>query len=99
MLRTALLWVTLLVALLGVVLLSTGQNTWPMILWGSVLFVLTLAERWRYRRRHDAGDDASWQATDEQFIDPETGKLTRVYYRPDSGERRYVVEEKNGSHH
>jgi len=32
-----------------------------------------------------------WTATDERFVDPETGKLVRVYYHAASGERRYVA--------
>jgi len=92
MLRNVLLVVSLLVACLGVVLcLFLGQpQAFPIALWGGILFVLILLERWRYRHGsvHAAGD---WQATDEQFIDPESGKLTRVYYHSRTGDRRYEV--------
>ena len=94
MLRNVLAGAALLLAATGFVLvLFAGQcQAWPMAVWGSVLLALILAERWRYRHA-DQGDSDDWLATDEQFIDPETGKLTRVFYRPTTGERRYVVEE------
>lgn len=33
-----------------------------------------------------------WVGTDERFVDPETGRMTRVWIKPASGERRYVAE-------
>ena len=98
MLRNALLVVALAVAVTGIFLcLVLGQNeAWPVATWGSVLFVLIVLERWRYQKREQGPLD-DWQATDEQFIDPETGKLTRVFYKPGSGERRYVKVDDDGS--
>lgn len=56
----------------------------------TVLLAAVLCERWRYRSADDAGD-AMWQETAEQFIDPQTGTLTQVLYRPATAERRYVA--------
>jgi len=56
--------------------------------------VVILIERWRYQR-HDHANGLGWQETDEQFIDPETGKLTKVLYNPATGERRYVIGNEN----
>lgn len=94
MLRNFVLGFALIVALIGYLLCFFGgqQQAWPVAIWGTVLFVLILLERWRYARSGHAGE-AGWVATDEQFIDPESGKLTRVFYHAASGERRYVVEE------
>lgn len=33
-----------------------------------------------------------FRATDEVFVDPTSGKRTRVYADPATGERRYVIE-------
>ncbi|MET3105803.1 hypothetical protein AAKU67_000222 [Oxalobacteraceae bacterium GrIS 2.11] len=95
MLRNALLGFTFVIACIGVLLCLVGaQPAWPIAIWGSVIFVLILLERWRYQHTNlDAPGE--WQATDEQFIDPETGKLTRVLYKAATGERRYVVVEDN----
>lgn len=92
MLRNVLLLFAFLVACTGIVLcVFAGQpHALPVALWGSVLFVLIVLERWRYVQVSKS-DPAQFQATDEQFIDPETGKLTQVFYHAASGERRYVV--------
>ena len=34
----------------------------------------------------------NWRATDERFVDPETGRLVTVWFNAQSGERRYVEE-------
>ncbi len=84
------------VLLLSVALLGAGawlsfagpHVVWPMLIWGAILFLGTVFERWRYgvgARREGAG----WVATDERFIDPESGKLVQVYYQESTGERRY----------
>ncbi|GFO61043.1 hypothetical protein GMST_33680 [Geomonas silvestris] len=90
MLRYVLLAVGL--AFLGVGLLQwfiRGTCYYPQLIWGAVLTVGVLAERWRYRRIEQERA-AHWQKTGERFIDPETGKTVEVYYDPSSGERRYV---------
>jgi hypothetical protein len=54
-----------------------------------VLLVAVVFERWRYRNNHQSlsGD---WEATDECFVDPESGKLVQVWYQASTGERRYL---------
>lgn len=90
MLRTALLWIALLMALGCTAAALTGAGgALPPALWAWVLLVCVLFERWRYQPA--AGPDpGDWQATSEQFIDPETGVAQRVEYSPSTGERRYV---------
>jgi fatty acid desaturase len=69
---------------------------WPLIL-GTVLLLVALYERTRY----EAGERAEGataakpeglQRTEELFNDPTTGDLTRVWYDPQTGERRYLPE-------
>jgi len=58
---------------------------------GALLVVGLVFERWRYKPLTDTRLGPDWVATDERFVDPETGKLVTVYYHPASGERRYVT--------
>ena len=99
MLRNALL-------ILGVVLLIAGVYQWVMretcgypllLIWGTVLTVGVLFERWRYRKL-EGSEAAHWQNTGERFEDPETGKTVEVYYDPATGERKYVHTDNGGPH-
>jgi hypothetical protein len=56
---------------------------------GIILILGTLFERIYYKRveRHAP---SGFIATDERFIDPATGRLVEVHYRPDTGQRVYV---------
>lgn len=97
MLRKTLLGVTLLIALVGLICYLLGdRNTTHLIVWGAVMFVLILCERWRYKKIEN-NSEIEWQSTDEQFIDPETGKPTRVFYNSSTGERKYVSEEEESN--
>jgi hypothetical protein len=58
---------------------------------GLFLIGAALVERWRYKRLAGSRPGPDWVATDERFVDPESGKLVTVYYRPSTGERRYVA--------
>ncbi len=92
MLRAVLLCLALLAALAcsGAVL-AGASRAWPAALWSWALLACLLFERWRYQRPSGA-DPGDWQATGEQFIDPETGAVQRVDYSPSTGERRYVKQ-------
>lgn len=47
----------------------------------------------RYRTSRKAGADAgAFEPTDEVFIDPATGRRTRVWYDATTGEREYRPE-------
>ena len=90
MLRKTLLGIALLMTLAGLISYFMGdRNTEHLIIWGVVMFVLILCERWRYKKI-DNRNQSEWQKTDEQFIDPETGKPTQVFYNSSTGERKYV---------
>ena len=82
----ALLLIAVFLALAGVV----GPAIYAGAL-GVLLFVGLVFERWRYKPLSDARLGPDWIATEERFVDPETGKLVTVYYHPASGERRYVA--------
>jgi hypothetical protein len=82
-----------LLAAAAALLLSAGcfrLGFW-VALWAALLIVGLLVERWRYQPLTGARPGPDWVATDERFVDPETGKLVTVYYHPSSGERRYVA--------
>jgi hypothetical protein len=63
---------------------------WRLALPGLLLVGAALLERWRYKRVAGQRPGPGWVATDERFVDPESGKLVTVYYHPLTGERRYV---------
>ena len=91
MLRKFVLGIALLLALVGLWLLS--RRMWApgaqVIFLSGVVFLGIVFERWRYRK--DPGPRAAaWQPTDEKFTDPITGEEVQVQYDPVSGERRYV---------
>ena len=89
MLRGFVLAVSILLMLIGLwPCLHGAPALLPPLIWGAVLCVATLLERWRYRA-HAKLDGIGWEATDERFIDPESGKLVQVFYQPATGERRY----------
>ncbi len=91
MLRATLLGFAVFMTCAGLVCLLAGfKPAWPITIWGAILVAAVLCERWRYRPREDDGSDG-WQKTGEQFVDPESGKLVHVLYRPETGERRYTV--------
>lgn len=58
---------------------------------GVLLVGAGLFERWRYKRLQEDCPGPNWVATDERFIDPESGRNVTVYYDPRTGERRYVA--------
>jgi hypothetical protein len=56
-----------------------------------VVFALFGWDRYRGSRKNVSKDSAS-QPTSEVFIDPETGRRTRVWYDPQTGQREYRPE-------
>ena len=56
-----------------------------------IVFALFGWDRYRGNRRSGAQASAA-QPTDEVFMDPETGKRTRVWYNPATGQREYRTE-------
>jgi len=89
MLRTALLIITAMGLLGGLLLIADGDPAGrPLALWGGLMLLAVLLERWRYvtSRGPLTGD---WVRTEERFVDPESGQTLRVFYNPKTGERRY----------
>ena len=90
----------LAVALFGAVMLLGGlaplvlraPPIFALVVLGLLVLVGTLYERFRYRPLDETAPGPGWQATDERFIDDESGKRVTVYVKPDTGERRYVHE-------
>ena len=57
---------------------------------GAALVVGILFERSRYKPAMPGHPGPGWVATDERFVDPQSGELVTVYYQRSTGERRYV---------
>lgn len=82
----------LLVALTGLFLGGALALFLPQLIIAGLLLILALAiERWRYKPLRTARPDPRWLDTGERFIDPETGRLTTVYFDPENGERHYLA--------
>jgi hypothetical protein len=90
MLRKLVLGLALLVLCAGLLLLFVQPaNAFPPLVFGTLLLLGTLFERWRYKAAQTPGS-ARGQPTGERFVDPETGALMEVWYDAGSGERSYV---------
>ena len=46
----------------------------PLAVWGAILAGGVLVERWRYRPLADSRPGGNWRATQERFVDPESGR-------------------------
>jgi hypothetical protein len=57
---------------------------------GVLILLGTLAERITYKPLQDGAPGPDWQATDERFVDPDSGAVVTVYFHERTGERRYV---------
>jgi hypothetical protein len=68
----------------------------PLAVWGTILAGGVLVERWRYRPLADNRPGGNWRATQERFVDPESGRLVTVFFDPATGERRYVADDRRG---
>jgi hypothetical protein len=92
-LRAALYVVGGVLAASGVLLALAGCGTAAAWLagWGLILIIGLVIERWRYKSLTGPRPGPDWIATDERFVDPETGKLVTVYFHPATGERRYIA--------
>ena len=66
----------------------------PLAVWGAILAGGVLVERWRYRPLADSRPGGNWRATQERFIDPESGRVVTVFFNPATGERRYVADDR-----
>ena len=90
MLRTLVLGFGLLVLAAGLVLLLVQPaQALGALVFGGLLTLGTLFERWRYKPSKTA-QAARGVATGERFVDPTSGALMEVYYDAASGERSYV---------
>jgi hypothetical protein len=94
MLRNVVLGFAILVFCSGLLLLGLQPaNAFPPLLFGALLLLGTVFERWRYKQPKSAAT-AKGAATGERFIDPETGALMEVWYDAATGERSYVRVDK-----
>ena len=57
---------------------------------GGISVVGVLVERWRYKPIAAQQPGPDWEATGERFVDPETGRMVSVFYKPGTGERCYI---------
>src|SRR5579863_491655 len=86
---------------LGLVLLGLAlvaalfSAAFPLIAWpggmGLLLVIGTVFERVRYKEVAPTPPlGPGWVETNEKFRDPATQRWVQVYFKPETGERRYV---------
>ena len=93
LLRPALLAIGIALLALAASLRLAGCAGWALFetaFAGFLLIGAVVIERWRYQPLGDKRPGPDWIATGERFVDPETGRLVAVFYKPATGERRYV---------
>jgi hypothetical protein len=56
------------------------------------LIIFAVVGYFIWDRRYRGGNQGNFNRTDEVFKDPTTGKLTRVYEDPSTGQRQYREE-------
>jgi hypothetical protein len=84
----------LIYVIIGISLLQHSRDVsdWLLFLYfignAAVIILGTLFERSRYKSKSTQKE--GWVPTKEQFIDHQSGKLVKVYFHPQSGERKYV---------
>lgn len=78
----------------GALCLQAGQYPAAamLCLWGAMLIVGALYERFRYKPLEAAPLGPGWTRTTERFIDHETGRPVTVYIEDRTGERKYVAD-------
>lgn len=82
--------VLLLLALVAAVNGVIFAFWWQMLFCGVVLIAALVFERWRYKPVRQKRPAPAWTDTGERFVDPESGRLTGVWFDPASGERHYL---------
>ena len=94
MLRNVVIAVSAILTCVGIGLIACGVYApgWQALVFGAIVLIGTLFERWRYRRIEEPRN-GPWQRTDEAFIDPTSGDPVEVMFDPRTGERRYVAGE------
>jgi hypothetical protein len=75
-----------------IAILTAAIPVWGPAIWLAIALVLMLLERRGYKSPQTNVPPPPWQATPERFVDPETRLPVRVYFNPETGERRYVTE-------
>jgi multisubunit Na+/H+ antiporter MnhG subunit len=85
------LTVGVLLAIGGIALWASGGG-FVLLIVAAVAIVTALLEP-IYGRAVARPIGGNWHATDEKFVDPETGDLVTVWFDPASGERKYVTDE------
>ena len=94
MLRSIVIAVGVLCIAGGAFALAAG--VWPgaigPTIFGVLLLLGTVWERLYYKPLGRNRPGPGWVATDERFIDEDSGRAVRVWVEPASGERRYVTD-------
>lgn len=92
MLRKGVLWAGGLLVLfgLGIAMICHSPAGLGPAVFGAIMVLAVLFERWVYKRIVDGAPGPGWQPTGEKFLDPSSEVLVEVYFQPATGKRVYV---------
>jgi hypothetical protein len=68
----------------------SGEN-WPAVVLMVAICAAFAIQRRQYGRAIQGQPGPGWTETGEQFVDDASGDLVRVWYKAETGERRYVA--------
>lgn len=93
-LRNTVLAVALIWLALGGWLATIDPGAWPMIVIPATPLVGIIFERFHYSGNASAASPrGDWRATNERFLDDETGRPVLVWFNPTTGARKYVEDQ------
>ena len=72
--------------------LMTGWHTIGLLVFGGVLVLSLLFERYVYKPIGTETPGPGWNKMGERFVDPRSGQTVTVYFNARTGQRRYVTE-------
>lgn len=90
--EAALTFLTVLLLIVGGLWFADVLGWHPVLLL-AIAIVALLFERRRYERRTGGQPGPEWELTGESWIDPNSGHIVRVWFDPETGERREVRSE------
>lgn len=83
--------VALIVLVLAIFGALFDAGAWPFVILMAIICGALAFERQHYGAAQSVSPGNGWRETEEQFVDDASGQLVRVWFNPQTGQRRYVA--------